>query len=107
MDSIFFVFVEFWVSDFCFVGGELDVIVFYVVELIGGDIVIFGVFGEYGVVVGEFVGEDVGEDFKVVVGVGWEVGLGFYVVFVEDVEGVEVGVGGVVLVCKGEGVVGV
>ena len=59
------------------------------------------------VLVGDGAGEDVAEDFHVAVGVGAEAAAGGDVVFVDDAEGAKAHVGGVAVVGKGEGVLGV
>lgn len=51
--------------------------------------------------------EDVAEDLSIAVRVGGEAGVGCDAVFVQDAQGAEVGVGGVVVVGEGEGVIGV
>lgn len=55
----------------------------------------------------ELAGEDVGEDFEVAVRVRGEAGGGRDAVFVQDAQGAEVLVGGVVVLGEGEGVVAV
>lgn len=55
----------------------------------------------------QLAAEDVAEDLGVAVRVGREAGVGGDAVFVEDAQGAEVSVGGVVIVGEGEGVVGV
>lgn len=55
----------------------------------------------------EFPAQDVGEDLGVAVGVGGEAGGRGDAVFVQDAQGAEGGVKGVVVGGEGEGVVGV
>lgn len=57
--------------------------------------------------VSEFFGQDVVEDFEILVRMGWEFIVGFYMVFIENVQRIEVVEVWVVLVSEGEGVVGV
>ena len=55
----------------------------------------------------ELSAEDVAEDLGVTVGVRREAGLGGDTVFVQDAEGAERHGCGIVVVCEGEGVVGI